>query len=381
MSYSVDLAYLDYFKNAASGMHERSLVEDRLIATGFASGTMLIGGVRTMGRVIELVIEIAKVVIYSLLSVCTLGAYNNFDRLKDHCVLLSLTLASFVAQPLQVIIHSLATIIGIVSPMAAYYTMQIGTTPLAWITSHENEIWQHYKTPELYTEGAEAITSKISSLFDGCSWVVRITVKTIIEEFSPALDTGLVTPLGYMDQFYAFGANPRTLTDEQKQLTPILLLNGNYSHQGTFLPLLHALKLSNNQRPVYTINLPPNTTSPDFIAPKIATIKEQYGKADEDGFEIDMVGHSMGSNLIQEFCRESQSQAAQIRRAITVGTPFYSKFLANRTAQPFDILGTKDCLSLKGSLLQEEGQLNVPTGHLGLLFHHESLNAMTQLLA
>lgn len=382
MSYSVDLAYLDYFKNAAAGLHDNTPITDRLKATGLASGTAIVGGLRTVSRIVKLVIEIAKVIFYSLASLFTLGHYGNLHRLKDHCKLLTLNIIALIGQPLQVIIHSLAIVIGIISPKAAYRTMQIGTTALAWITSHENGIWQQYKTPKFYTKVTETLTSKIRNIFNQCPFAVQLAMKTVLSEFSCSLDSALVAPLGYMDQFHSFEANPKTLTDEQKRLTPILLLNGNYSHQGTFLPLLYTLKLSNNQRPVYTINLPPNTAEPAFLISKIEAIKSQYGKANEDQLEMDLIGHSMGSDLIQNICSASnEEQTIQIRRAVTVGTPFFSQSIANKPKASFDIIGTKDCLDQRESVLQEDHQIKIKTGHLGLLFHRKSLSTMTQLLA
>lgn len=380
MAYSVDLAYLDYFKNAAEGMYDTSPIEDRLKVTGMAAGTALIGVFRTAGRVINLVIELAKIIFYSLAALFTLGNYGNAKRLTDHCKLFTLNAAALIAQPLQVIIHSLATIIGIISPMAAYRTMQVGFTPLAWINSQENAIWQQYHVPEAYTKVSEALKSKTTNIFNKCAWPVELAMKTILNEFSCAFDSALVAPIGYMDQFHSFGANPKTLTDQQKQVIPILLLNGNYSHQATFLPLLHALKLSGNKRPIYTINLPPNTIQPSFISSKIEAIKNQYGKTNEALFEIDMIGHSMGSCLIQNICYAPNKLEVQIRLAITVGTPFLTQAIANKAKAAIDIVGTKDCLSTEKSILPKEHRIKIKTGHLGLLYHHESLNAVTQLL-
>lgn len=378
MNYSTDIAYLDYFRNAAEGMHDSNPIEDRLKSLGFAAGTTILGALRTAGRVVKIVVEIAKVVFYFLASLFTLGNYGNADRLKDHCKLLILNLGALVAQPLQVMIHLIAMAIGIVGPKSAYRAMQIGTAPLAWITSYENEIEQQYKTPKIYAQVTEALTSKITSLFNRCSFAVQVTMKTVVSEFSCARDAALVAPIGYMDEFHSFGANPKTLTEEQKKLTPILLLNGNYSHQGTFLPLLYALKLSNSKRPVYTINLPPHMTDPAFIAAKIEAIKRQYGKVD---LEMDVVAHSMGSNLLQNICSSNEEQAFQIRRAITIGTPFHSQEIAAKVKAAYDILGAKDCLTEAQSILPQGFQTTLQTGHIGLLFNSESLNAMIKWLA
>lgn len=383
MAYSIDVAYLDYFKNAAVGLHDSTPIRDRLKATGFAAGTAFIGLFRIAIRVVKLLIEIAKVIFYSLASLFTGGAYRNANRLKDHFKLLTLNAAALVGLPLQMIIHSLAMIVGIISPKAAYRTMQIGTSFLAWITSHENEIWQHYKTPKCYTKVTEALASKITSILNHYPLVMQLVLKTILNEFSYAFDAALVAPIGYTEQFHSFGANPKSLTDEQKKLTPILLLNGNYSHQGTFLPLLYALKLTNNQRPVYSIHLPANMTHPSYIAAKIMVIKSQYGNSNHELFEIDMIGHSMGANLIQNICYASKDEhIVQIRRAITVGTPFIiSHTIANQAKVSFDIIGTEDCLVTRKSVLSQEHQIEIKTGHLGLLFHHKSLNTMIRLLA
>lgn len=375
MSYSVDLAYLDYFKIEAEGIYDNTFIGGRLKAVGFAAGTAFIGGVRTGGRVVTLVIEIAKVIFYSMTSLFTWGHYGNLNRLKDHSKLLALNMTGLVGQPLQVIIHSLAIIIGIISPTVAHRMMQLGTTPLAWITSYENKIWQQYKAPQVYTKVTEALTAKITALFDNRP--VMLAIKTMLHEFSYSLDATLVYPLSCTDSFHSFGANPKTLTEEQKKLTPILLLNANYCHQGSFLPLLHALKLSNLKQPVYTINLPPDTLDPAFIASKIAAIKKQYGNKGD--FEIDMVGHSMGASLIEEICIEGR---IQIRRAITVGMPSILETITRKAKTAVKIIGKKDCFVEEEDMVTPGYlKIRVNTGHLGLLFHPKSLNAMTRLLA
>jgi hypothetical protein len=96
---------------------------------------------------------------------------------------------------------------------------------------------------------------------------------------------------------------------------------------------------------------------------------------------MDLIGHSMGSDAIQNICCAMlKKQTIQIRRAITVGTPFYSQSIANIPKESFDIIGTKDCLSERESILQNNRQIKIKTGHLSLLFHHKSLHTMTQLL-
>lgn len=386
MAYSVDCAYVDYFKCAAEGKYDSGILKDRLKVTAMASGTALAGGFRTVGRVINLVTEVAKVLFYALASAFTLGKFGNANRLKDHCKLLVLNTAALVAQPLQVAMHTLAIAVGIANPKAANRLMQGASTPLAWITSQENKIKQQYNTPDIYTKFSNSIQGKMLNMFKNCSWAVEMAMTAIVTEFPEALESGLVAPLGFMNPFHLYGSNPQNLTDEQKSLTPILLLNGNFSHQATFLPLLRALQESGNKRPVYTINLPPNSSfDTDLITEKVASILKQY-EADEDSpFEIDMIGHSMGSGLIQNFCQEKSEDShyasnVHVGRVITIGSPNSYPATQKVAKVVNDVIGKKDLLvPFKGSL-EDENKQEIDTGHLGLLFHPESLQAIQDFL-
>lgn len=384
MAYSVDGAYVDYFKCAADRKYDSGILKDRLKVTAMASGTAVAGGFRTVGRVINLVTEVAKVLFYALASAFTLGKFGNANRLKDHCKLLGLNTAALVAQPLQIAMHTLAIAVGIANPKAANRMMQGGSTPLAWITSQENKIWQQYNTPASYTKFSNSIQGKMLNMFKNCSWAVEMAMTAIVTEFPEALNTALVAPLGFMNPFHLYGSNPQNLTEEQKSLTPILLLNGNYSHQATFLPLLRALQESGNKRPVYTINLPPNSSGDtDLIIEKVASILKQYDN--EDSLEIDMVGHSMGSGLIQEFCWEKNKDSnyasnTLVGRVITIGSPNSYNSTQKVAKVINDVIGKKDLLApFKGSL-EDENKQEIDTGHLGLLFHPESLQAIQDFL-
>ncbi len=375
IAYSTDQAYLSFYQSAAAGHYDTNFVADRLRVCSFAAGTSLFGVVRTGGRIINLIIEIAKVIFYSAASLVTLGKFYNFERLKDHSALLALNIAALVAQPLQIAIHMTAIGVGLINPKIAYHMMQVGAAPLSLITGYENQIWNNYRTPEICDQISDAIKTKASVAFQNAPWVVEMIALTIINEFSDAFASALVAPLGFMEPFRIFKANPEFLTDEQKELIPILLLNGNYSHQGTFLPLLHALDQAGNTRAVYTINLPPNSLTNAPIVEKVNDIKKQYGKQDDNSFKIDMIGHSMGSGCIQYL--DSKQINFKVHRGITVGSPFYYKDVCEKH---FDITAKKDLLIRSKSTLEESFQKDIDTGHLGLLFNQESLLAMQEFL-
>ena len=373
MAFSVDKAYLEYFKCAAEGAYNSSFLNDRLAVTAMGAGTAAAGAFRVLGRVIHVIIEVAKVAFYILATVFTFGAFGNGKRLLDHCNFLCLDLSALIAQPLQVTIQVLATFAGLISPMIGYRLMQGGTSPLALITGAERKIWQEYKTPKIYETLTNPLKTIIPQFFKDRSIPQRIVIN-LLDEFTEAFTSVALAPLGYMKRFYLFGANPRFLTEKQKQLVPILVLNGNHSHQGSFLPLMHALKECGNERPVYSFTLY-NTDDLSPIINKIESIRKQYG-LEKDAFKIDLVGSSMGAYFIDELVNNNPSYTL-VRRVITLGTPMSSVPI---NCEPFDVMGTKDRICSDKSILDQAHQVEIDTGHSGLLHDPRSLNTIIRIL-
>ncbi len=378
--FTPDIAYQEYFKTASQGHYDSGPWQNRARQAAIGGFCALTGVFRASWRVVTLVEEVAKVAFYSMASLVTLGGYDNSDRLKDHIKLLGLTFGALLYQPVNAAIHLLAIAVGLISPKAGSGLSYIASKPLAAITSQEKAIWQSYKTPETYQKVLSVFHNKIDPILERSSRPVELAGMTIVHEFSPALDSALLSPLVYMHTFRLFNANPQTLSEEQKALRPVILLNGNYSHQGTFLPLLHALACSHDKRPVYCFNLRPNSaiSSGSRVIELVAHIKAQYGRSDDSTFKVDMIGHSMGSGCIQEL-RHRSDRPFTIGRAITLGAPF-SSCSKSHCEEPRDITGNQDRLVPYKSNLDSAHQKVINTGHLGLLFHPESLSAIQAFL-
>ena len=376
--YSFDLAYLEYFRCAAEGHYSRHFVKDRLTLLGIACFTLVTGFFRLLLSLIHFNLEIVKVFFYVILTTLTLGSFENYKRLVAHIKLLFLSALRLATHSAQFVIHALSIIIGFLSPFLAYRMMQVIANSLAWISSKERQIWQIYPTTSLDAKIAELLKSKLTKNFDYSSRPIEVAMKTLINEFSHAMDSGIVAPLGLMDNFHLFGANPLKLTEEQKRLEPILLLNGNYSHQACFLPLLYKLSKSGNKRPIFTLNLPPNCRDIHLILNKVELIKKQYDKVDDLFFNIDLIGHSNGADLVQILLQTRK--VFFINRIITLGTPCYIEDQFNNK-KIFDITAKNDPLILeKSCLVHSSNRVEVDTGHLGLLFHAKSLNAVQHFL-
>jgi len=368
MTYSVDSAYLEYYKCALKGKYKKadSFLKERGTASTIGIIVCLIAVIFLFSRLISLPFKILAVVV-SLLS---LKCFTNQIKL------LALSFIILIYQPFQLIVHLLSAAVGLINPFIAYQLMQEAYIPLVFLLTYEKKLKENRKAALSYIKITRFFKEKLTRNFDKSPWAIQVAMKTMINEFSESMNAGIVAPLGWMEKFHLFNANPIVLKEDQKELVPILLLNGNYSHQATFLPLLYALENSGNKRAVYTVNLPPNCRDNRLIIEKIEEIKKQFGKEKDDAFKIDAIGHSMGSHCIQEVLMADIS--FEINRLITVGTPFKNKTLVNKV---FDITAKNDVIILERSNLTSiKDRVEIDTGHLGLLFHRESLNAMLTFL-
>lgn len=368
MTYSVDSAYLEYYKCALKGKYKKadSFFKER--GTAFSIGLIacLIAILFLFSRLLSLPFKILAVV-FSLVSL---------TGFANHTKLLALSLIILIYQPFQLIVHFLSAVVGLIHPFIAYQLMQEASIPLVFLLTLEKKLKENRKITLSYVKIQKFFKAKLTRNFDKSPWPIQIAMKTMINEFSESMNAGIVAPLGWMDKFHLFDANPVVLRAEQKDLVPILLLNGNYSHQATFLPLLYALESSGNKRAVYTVNLPPNYKDTRLIIEKVEEIKKQFGKEKDDAFKIDAIGHSMGSRCIQDVLMADIS--FEINRLITVGTPFKNKTSVNKV---FDITAKNDVIIMERSrLASAKDSIEIDTGHLGLLFHRESLNAMLTFL-
>ena len=360
----MDVAYRNYFNRAAQGQYDSGAAIDRLRVCAVTSAVTGQGAVRLVGRVINLVVEVAKVLFYSIACLCTAGKFGNAKRLKSHVKLFALNNVAIAAQTLQLVTSFVAIGVGIISPKASFRMMQVATCPLAEITSSEQKIWQGYKFPKIYK---------------------RVFHETPACEVPYFLKSAHIFMLGIEKRFHLFGANPQELTEEQKKMRPIILLHGNgapFTNQSTWIPLLHALEKLGNKRPVYTINLPSCPIhSKNFakdmqkyvplVDKKFKEIAKQYGGLDG----VDMVGHSLGSQIVQWISFRAK---LKIGRAITVGTPLW--LYPCHSEKIFDVTGRYDSIySLKSRLL-DKYRKEIKTGHVGLVFHHKSLQAIQQFL-
>lgn len=224
----------------------------------------------------------------------------------------------------------------------------------------------------------------------------------LLEPFS-VFKASCLYPLGWKAKLQCFGLNPSKITLEQSRHKPLLLLHGNYHNQSAWLKLAHALQKV-YQGPLYTVNLHNgNLTEKDrpLIEAKIEEIKKQYKAYGKEDIEIDIIGHSRGATVagltaldgsswrINEkgrviFDPDKIAWRSDIGNIIRIGSPTLEEELSlldpYMRSKIFEIDGKDDCDVEERSLLDQDHRVEIPCGHLTLLFASEVHAAVLQRL-
>lgn len=257
------------------------------------------------------------------------------------------------------------------------------------------------KNKRLYLESLE---KKILSIREKGYKVTSFVLASFLGEPLATFKSSFCYPVGYRNQFNYFGLNPISLSPEQTEKRPILLLHGNYHNQSAFLFLAKILS-EKDLGPVYTLNLhsgPLTEKDTDLIQEKIHQIQSQYeiyGKK----VKIDLVGHSRGAEMA--FCmgmdkscweitpegnividNENFEKNPHIGRVIRLGLStsdsyrdqIDEKYLEEiyEIDAEFDLIREHDEISHQ----DPTHRLELPCGHVGLLQTEEALEQIADWL-
>ncbi|PIS01339.1 MAG: hypothetical protein COT84_02825 [Chlamydiae bacterium CG10_big_fil_rev_8_21_14_0_10_35_9] len=230
------------------------------------------------------------------------------------------------------------------------------------------------------------ILSFVNFLENHNQYVAAMVTGTLLTEPVSALKAALLYPLGWKKNFNFIGMNPKSITKEQSEKRPILLLHGNLHNQSAWISFAKKLR-KENLGPVYTLNLPNHSFSSadkTLVEEKITEILKQYRKWNNQNVKIDVIGHSRGATvatcvglkedtwLFKEGCPSfylsEVEKRAEIGKVIKIGYPTTQWYIDNVqiTNHLYEIYGTRDVLAPKSSNLSQKFEVN--TGHLGLLY-------------
>ncbi|MBS0645545.1 MAG: hypothetical protein JSR97_03000 [Verrucomicrobia bacterium] len=164
--------------------------------------------------------------------------------------------------------------------------------------------------------------------------------------------------------------NPSILTAEQSAYSPILLIHGDHSNSGLFIPLIRYLTQKNPHRPIFTVDLssPDGCVSAqyhlDILAQKLQDIASLYTHTPK----ISLIGHSSGGDIIAPLAKK---MPAYVGPMIKIGSILkvaeVQDFENSFPKSILEIVGTKD--AIEGTFSHLSRTLCVPCGHVGLLFN------------
>lgn len=221
---------------------------------------------------------------------------------------------------------------------------------------------------------------------------------TLLLEPWQAIKSALMSLALLKPHFDFYNTNPVTLTKEQSNKQPILLIHGNYHNESAWISLAKKLK-SSNLGPVYTVRLPNgDVTDKDFeiLNKKTEQIKAQYKKFNVNNIKINLVGHSRGGFLAGRMAwtalkgdgKRHWARSEDIGKVVTIGSVLDQEEInaiqgqdANFGNRICEITGKYDVLITDQSLLPVNCKEVIDSGHLGLLYSDRTHRRVIQALS
>ncbi len=227
--------------------------------------------------------------------------------------------------------------------------------------------------------------------------VTSMVLGTLLLEPCESIKAAFMIPAGLKKHFNFYNMNPKTLTREQLNKQPILLIHGNYHNQSAWISLVKKLK-AENLGPIYTVNLPSGPiTDKDYkaIKEKVDEIKSQYKRYNIHNIKINVIGHSRGGFLAAQIastvlgkgkkCSEVGSE--NFGKVIKIGSVLNQSAISSIQEEDLDfcdrvyeITGKYDALVTGQSLLPASHTKMVNSGHLGLLYSAKTHHHVIQML-
>ncbi len=173
--------------------------------------------------------------------------------------------------------------------------------------------------------------------------------------------------------------NPASLTADQINFSPVLLIHGDSSNSGLFAPMIQRIIEDNPNKPIFTIDLVSQSgivsekEHLSLILDKVWEISQLYPALPS----ISLVGHSSGGDILAPLVQAMEKERFPLPKVvIKIGSLFKNQeeFILQTTV--LEIVGTKDVFEGCESLLPKK--LVVASGHLGLLFHDAVLERVSK---
>lgn len=213
---------------------------------------------------------------------------------------------------------------------------------------------------------------KNKSFFEGC-------VLTLLNEPSNGFRASSLMKKRLDSRQYP-NLNPTVLSPEQLQYDPVLLIHGDHSNSGLFIPMIQRLTMECPYRPIFTVDLQSSDgiVSSHHLPELIEKVKEITALYEHGEYpRIAFVGHSSGGDVTGPLIKAlAEERIFATGIVIKIGSIFQEEEAAEIYHYPrgkvIEIVGTRDVFEGDNSFLEDHFRVNC--GHLGLLFHPQVLD-------
>lgn len=211
-------------------------------------------------------------------------------------------------------------------------------------------------------------------LYLGLGWrFLALSSATWLTEPLAAFEAASLYPLAWFSHPFTYrGANPTTLTVEQKAKKPILLLHGNYANPATFLPLIRSLQAA-ELGPIFTVSLYDDEITEadhEIIAQKIGEIRALYTTHGVLDVKVDIIGHSRGGSLAFKTLQKHQEVIDAVVRIGWISTQSELDSLSHQQkVKLYEITAKKDLILPDPSIHPfHTHRFESSYGHLGAIY-------------
>lgn len=179
--------------------------------------------------------------------------------------------------------------------------------------------------------------------------------------------------------------NPRELTPEQLQLSPVLLIHGDCSKAGIWWPMIQKINTEVPNKAIFTVDLTSadGRVKPEYhlqiLVNKVKEIRALYPP--ESAPRVSFVGHSNGGYIIPHLVNALENEGITTQGAIIrIGAPLTPESedafpqLRDRT---LEIVGSKDIF---GDRSQLPRCMRATSCHVSLLFNEQVKNWVVEEL-
>lgn len=250
----------------------------------------------------------------------------------------------------------------------------------------------------LYSWGQEAYLNRVNALFRYLNPKYHL--------LAGALATFLVEPwqgikAGYymmrpLDPSRFKNLNLKQLSPTQQKTSFVVLLHGDGSKASIFKPMISAINQAHPEKPIFAFDIATEDGTmkrKKHLDAVFEQLKQVLALYPQNALPpITLIGHSSGGDFIAPLAEKlwKANINPQIT-AIKIGSLFKNTCKGNHTLSKalffgrstnpnfIEIVGKQDVL--EGRVSYMANQIHIPTGHVGLLFHPETLSKVNQLIS